>query len=81
MSAAISFFDGRIVIDPAICSGRPVVRGKRITVQTVLEYLAAGDTEADILAQYPSLESADIQACLACAARLMSGGYELSRVA
>ncbi len=81
MNSAISFFDGRVVIDPAICNGRPIIRGKRITVQTVLEYLAAGDSAADILAQYPSLEPEDIQACLACAARLMNGSYEISLAA
>lgn len=81
MSAAISLLDGRIVIDPEVCNGKPTIRGKRIAVQTVLDYLAAGDSEADILAQYPSLESDDIRACLAFAARLMDEHYELSRVA
>ena len=81
MSEAISFLDGRIVIDPAVCNGKPTVRGKRIAVQTVLEYLAAGDSEAEILDQYPGLEPADIKACLACAAHLMDGGYEISRAA
>lgn len=81
MSAVISFLLGRIVIDPEICNGKPTIRGKRISVQTVLEFLAAGDTEADILAQYPSLEPEDIKACLTCAARLMNDRYELTRVA
>jgi uncharacterized protein (DUF433 family) len=81
MSAAISFLEGRITIDPDICNGKPTIRGKRITVQTVLEFLAAGDSEEEILSQYPSLEAADIKACLTCAARLMNERYELSRVA
>lgn len=59
-----SFIDGRITIDPAVCNGRPTIRGKRITVQTILDYLAAGDSEADFLAQYPGLEPEDIRACL-----------------
>lgn len=55
----------RITIDPDLCNGRPTVRGKRITVQTVLELLGAGDSREEILDQYPSLEPADIDACLA----------------
>lgn len=58
------FIDGRIMIDPAVCNGRPTIRGKRIAVQTILDYLAAGDNEAEILAQYPSLQPEDIRACL-----------------
>lgn len=81
MSAAISFLGGRVSIDPEICNGKPTIRGKRITVQTILEYLAAGDSEEEILSQYPSLEPEDIKACLTCAARLMNERYELSRVA
>ncbi len=81
MSAAISFLSGRVSIDPEICNGKPTIRGKRITVQTILEYLAAGDSEEEILSQYPSLEPEDIKACLTCAARLMNDRYELSQVA
>lgn len=55
----------RIVIDPDVCNGRPVVRGTRITAQTVLEFLAAGDSADDLLAEYPALTRDDIQACLA----------------
>ncbi|MFZ4625887.1 MAG: DUF433 domain-containing protein [Rhodoferax sp.] len=39
-----SFLDGRITIDPDLCNGRPTLRGKRIAVQTILEYLGAGDS-------------------------------------
>lgn len=81
MTAVVSFMNGRIVIDPAVCNGKPTIRGKRITVQSVLEYLAAGDSEEEILNQYPSLEPDDIKACLACAAQLMSGSYDLFRAA
>lgn len=81
MSAVVTFFEGRIVIDPAVCNGKPTIRGKRITAQSILEYLAAGDSEADILHQYPSLEPDDIKACLACAAKVMDGTYELSQAA
>jgi len=54
----------RIVIDPEICNGRPVVRGTRITAQTVLEFLGAGDSVEDVLEEYPTLTRADVQACL-----------------
>lgn len=80
-SSTMNFFDGRITIDPAICNGKPTIRGKRITVQTVLEFLGAGESEAEILNQYPSLEAEDIKVCLRFAASLMDRRYELERVA
>jgi uncharacterized protein (DUF433 family) len=54
----------RIVIDPAICNGSPVIRGTRITVQTVLEFLSADDRPEAILEEYPMLEMEDVMACL-----------------
>ncbi len=54
----------RVVIDPNICNGRPTVRGTRVTVATVLEFLGAGDTVDDLLAEYPSLTQGDVRACL-----------------
>ncbi len=54
----------RIVIDPDICNGRPVVRGTRITVQTVLEFIGAGDSIDALLVEYPSLSREDVLACL-----------------
>jgi len=54
----------RITIDNNICNGKPTIRGKRITVQTILEFLSAGDSKEEILRQYPSLVSEDIDACL-----------------
>ncbi len=71
----------RITIDNNVCNGKPVIRGKRITVQTILEFLSAGDSREDILKQYPSLESADIDACLRFAADLMSHQYSISEIA
>lgn len=65
----------RITIDPKICDGRPTIRGSRITVNTILEFLAAGDTREEILYQYPFLESADLDACLQFAADLMNRKY------
>ncbi|MBI3150299.1 MAG: DUF433 domain-containing protein [Betaproteobacteria bacterium] len=75
------FIDGRITIDPAICNGRPTIRGKRIAAQTILEFLGAGETPEEILRKYPSLEAEDMRACLRFAALLMDKRYELARVA
>jgi uncharacterized protein (DUF433 family) len=57
----------RITIDPEVCNGKPTIRGKRITVQTILEFLGAGEDREEILRQYPSLEQADIDASRAFA--------------
>lgn len=67
----------RITIDPDICGGKPAIRGKRITVQTVLGYLAAGDSKEDILEQFPSLEKEDLDACLKFASTLLDNNYEI----
>ncbi len=80
-SETLSFFDGRITIDPAICNGKPTIRGKRIAVQTILEFLGAGESESEILNQYPSLEAEDIKTCLQFAASLMDKRYDLALVA
>lgn len=58
----------RISIDPAVRFGKPCVRGTRITVGDVLEYLAGGMTEAAVLADFPQLSHEDILACLSFAA-------------
>lgn len=57
-----------ISINPNIRSGKPIIRGLRITVYDVLSYLAAGMTPAEILHDFPELTHEDIQACLAYAA-------------
>ena len=59
----------RITVDPAVCGGRPCIRGLRIRVKDVLALLAAGATHEEILADYAYLESDDIRAVLAFAAR------------
>lgn len=76
-----SFEQDRITIDPAVCNGKPTIRGKRITVQTILEFLGAGESREEILRQYPSLEDEDIDACLAFAAKLMSHNYVIKMIA
>lgn len=58
----------RITISPGRRSGKPCIRDTRITVMDVLEYLAAGMTEAEIVAEFPELDRDDIRACLAFAA-------------
>jgi uncharacterized protein (DUF433 family) len=75
MTTPTSAWPDRITLDPEICNGRPTIRGKRITVQTVLEFLSAGEEPQEILRQYPSLEMEDIRACLSAAARLMDHQY------
>lgn len=60
----------RITIDPEVCHGKPVIRGLRYPVQTLLELLSAGMSIDDILRDYPDLERNDIRGVLAYAARL-----------
>lgn len=60
----------KIEINPEICNGKPVVAGTRISVETILEFLSAGDSMEDILAGYPALSRDDILACLDYARRL-----------
>jgi uncharacterized protein (DUF433 family) len=66
----------RITVDPERCAGRPTVRGTRLQVDTVLGHLAAGDTVEDILAAFPTLEPADIPACLEFAQQLIYQQFE-----
>ena len=58
----------RITVDPEVRSGKPCIRGTRITVYDVLEYLAGGMSEDEVLADFPALTRDDIRACLAFAA-------------
>ncbi len=62
-------YGDRITSNPDICHGQPVIRGTRIMVWLILEYLANGDSADDILASYPTLTREDISACLAYAAK------------
>jgi len=72
---------GRITIDPMICNGKPTIRGKRITVQTILGFLSTGESREEILRQYPSLDSEGIDACLAFATKLMRNSYIVKTIA
>jgi uncharacterized protein (DUF433 family) len=69
----------RISVSPDICDGEPVVRGTHITVQTVLEFLMAGDSVGDILEAYPKLTCDDVQACLDYASGVMGNQFSLMR--
>ena len=62
----------RIVVDPEIFGGKPVVRGRRLAVEHVLGMLAAGDDASTILQGYPWLELDDILACIEYARRVVS---------
>ncbi len=57
----------RITLDPEVLTGKPVVRGTRLAVEFVIELLAQGWSEEDVLRNYPGLTREDIQACLAYA--------------
>jgi len=61
-------YDEVITVEPGKRAGKPCIRGLRITVYDVLEYLAGGMSEAEIIADFPELTVQDIRACLAFAA-------------
>ena len=60
----------RIAIDPNVCFGKPCIRGTRIWVSLIIDNLAAGNTEEDVLTEYPQLEHGDILAALSYAAEM-----------
>ena len=70
----------RITINNDVLDGKPCIRGKRISVQTVLEFLGAGTTREEILYQYPSLEEEDIDACLQYAAKVSGLHYHIKLI-
>jgi uncharacterized protein (DUF433 family) len=63
----------RITIDPAICHGKPTIRGLRYPVELILELLESGMSNEEILDDYPDLERDDIAASLAFARRVIQG--------
>jgi uncharacterized protein (DUF433 family) len=60
-----------ITVDPQILVGKPVVKGTRISAELVIDLLAAGWTEQQILVSYPTLKSGDVRACLAYASEIL----------
>jgi uncharacterized protein (DUF433 family) len=60
----------RIVVDPEVLAGKPVIRGTRLAVEFILEILAAGQSESELLTSYPGLTREDVLACLSYASYL-----------
>ena len=71
----------RIDVHPDICNGRPVIAGTRIPVQTIMEFLGAGDSIDEVLEAYPSLIREDVYACIQFAAKLMANHYQIQKIA
>jgi uncharacterized protein (DUF433 family) len=61
----------RIVIEPEILVGKPVIKGTRLAVEFIIDLLAQGWTEQEILSNYPGITRQDIQACLAYASETL----------
>jgi len=70
MRLTMNYLD-RITINPKQCGGRPCIRGMRIRVKDVLDMLAGGATQDEILADFPDLQAEDIRASIAYAARYL----------
>ncbi len=73
-------YSERITIDPNVCNGKPVIRGTRIAVQSVIEYLSNGDSVDDIVEHLPGITHEDVYAALAYASNLMSRNFVLEPV-
>ena len=71
----------RIVVDPQVCNGQPVIEGTRITAATVLEFLSAGDGIDEILEEYPTLTRDDVLECLSYSARILKLHFSVQAVA
>lgn len=65
----------RISINPAVCFGKPCIRGHRIWVSLILDFLASGESIEEILSDYPGLEEADIRVCIAYGAEMARERY------
>ncbi|MDQ3225598.1 MAG: DUF433 domain-containing protein [Chloroflexota bacterium] len=81
MSHQPSRYADRIVQDPAILSGKPVVRGTRIPVDVVLEYLAHNPNFDELFADYPRLTTDDVKACFTFSQRLVEATPKPQQVA
>lgn len=80
MTSTASRLD-RISVDPAIVHGKPVIRGTRLTVQVILELLAAGESIDDLLSEYDELTRDDVLAALEYAATVAGGAQVIPFVA
>jgi uncharacterized protein (DUF433 family) len=65
----------RISLDPAVCFGKPCIRGTRLRVSLILDLLASGASEAEVLAEYPQLTRDDIRAAIAYGAEMARERY------
>ena len=65
----------RVAINPNVCFGKPCIRGHRIWVSLILDFLASGKTVQELLREYPTLEEADILACIAYGAEMSRERY------
>jgi uncharacterized protein (DUF433 family) len=65
-----TWLSDRIQLEPEVCHGKPVVRGTRVLVSNIIGAMAAGQSHAEILEDYPSIAEADIRACLEFAGEL-----------
>ena len=63
----------RIVVDPRVMAGKPIIRGTRVPVELIVRMLSQGISEADILAEYPRLQLDDVRAALGYAAKVLAG--------
>lgn len=71
----------RITLDSDLCNGKPTIRGLRITVETILDFLSSGNSIDEILESYPFLEKEDITACLSFASKVMHNQYNIRSIA
>ncbi len=76
MSPADTYVFDRITTNPARCGGRPTIRGTRLTVTNILDFLGAGDSVDDMLDEYPQLEREDVLACIRFALATVREKYE-----
>lgn len=76
MTPADTYIFDRITVNPARCNGRPTIRGTRLTVSNILDFLGAGDSVEDMLEDYPQLEREDVLACIRFAHAVMREKYE-----
>ena len=71
----------KIVIIPDVCNGQPTFEGTRITAQTILEFLGAGDSPEEIARQYPALTEEDVREAVRFSSRLMRHHFVVREVA
>ena len=76
MTPTDTYIFDRITVNPARCNGRPTIRGTRLTVSNILDFLGAGDSVDDMLDEYPQLEREDVLAWIRFAHATMREKYE-----